>query len=37
MGTLPQRYRYTECRLTRLAAKTCSDIDKDTADFNAQL
>src|SRR5438270_4041690 len=29
----PAHYRYTECRLTRLAERMLADIDKDTVDF----
>src|SRR6185437_11342743 len=29
----PAAYRYTECRLTRLAERMLADIDKDTVDF----
>src|SRR6202030_111397 len=29
----PAAYRYTECKLTRLAERMLADIDKDTVDF----
>jgi len=29
----PAAYRYTECRMTRLAAELLADIDKETVDF----
>ena len=32
-GDPPAAYRYTECKLTRLAERLLSDIDKDTVDF----
>jgi DNA gyrase subunit A len=32
-GDPPAAMRYTECRLSRLAAELASDIDKDTVDF----
>jgi DNA gyrase subunit A len=32
-GDPPAAYRYTECRLTRLAERILADIDKDTVDF----
>jgi DNA gyrase subunit A len=32
-GDPPAAYRYTECRLTRLAERMLADIDKDTVDF----
>jgi DNA gyrase subunit A len=32
-GDPPAAMRYTECRLTRLAAELLADIDKDTVDF----
>src|SRR5271154_6564448 len=32
-GAPPAAYRYTECRLTRLAERLLADIDKDTVDF----
>src|ERR1700722_2586234 len=32
-GDPPAAYRYTECRLTRLAERMLGDIDKDTVDF----
>src|SRR6201996_5669238 len=32
-GDPPAAYRYTECRLTRLAVELLSDIDKDCVDF----
>jgi DNA gyrase subunit A len=32
-GDPPAHYRYTECRLTRLAERMLADIDKDTVDF----
>ncbi len=32
-GDPPAAYRYTECRLTRIAEEMLSDIDKDTVDF----
>ncbi len=32
-GDPPAAYRYTECRLTRLAERLLADIDKDTVDF----
>jgi DNA gyrase subunit A len=32
-GDPPAHYRYTECRLTRLAERLLADIDKDTVDF----
>ena len=36
-GDPPAAYRYTECRLTRMAERMLADIDKDTVDFVAQL
>src|SRR5271157_5690958 len=32
-GDPPAAYRYTECRLTRLAERMLTDIDKETVDF----
>ena len=32
-GDPPAAYRYTECKLTRLAERLLSDIEKDTVDF----
>ncbi|HEV2426042.1 MAG TPA: DNA gyrase subunit A [Terriglobia bacterium] len=32
-GDRPAAYRYTECRLTRLAEELLADIDKETVDF----
>jgi DNA gyrase subunit A len=32
-GDPPAAYRYTECRLTRLAERMLADIDKDTVEF----
>src|SRR5437667_9273460 len=32
-GDPPAAYRYTECRLTRLAERMLADIEKDTVDF----
>src|SRR5260370_14992980 len=32
-GDPPAAYRYTECRLTRLAERILADIDKETVDF----
>src|SRR5437763_3198552 len=32
-GDPPAAYRYTECRLTRLAEELLADIEKDTVDF----
>jgi DNA gyrase subunit A len=32
-GDPPAAYRYTECRLTRLAERLLADIDKDTVEF----
>ena len=32
-GDPPAAYRYTECRLSRIAAELLADIDKDTVDF----
>src|SRR5512147_3222333 len=32
-GDSPAAYRYTECRLERLAAELLADIDKETVDF----
>jgi DNA gyrase subunit A len=32
-GDPPAAYRYTECRLTRIAEEMLTDIDKDTVDF----
>jgi len=32
-GDPPAAYRYTECRMTRIAEEMLSDIDKDTVDF----
>ncbi len=32
-GDPPAAYRYTECRLTRLAEEMLADIEKDTVDF----
>jgi DNA gyrase subunit A len=32
-GDPPAAYRYTECRLTRLAERMLADIDKETVDF----
>src|SRR5258705_4374709 len=32
-GDSPAAYRYTECRLTRIATEMLADIDKDTVDF----
>jgi len=32
-GDPPAAYRYTECRMTRLASELLSDIDKETVDF----
>ena len=32
-GDPPAAYRYTECRLTRLAEELLADIDKETVDF----
>src|ERR1700723_1494545 len=32
-GDPPAAYRYTECKLTRLAERMLADIDKDTVDF----
>jgi len=36
-GDPPAAYRYTECRLTRLAEELLADIDKDTVDFIANF
>ena len=36
-GDPPAAYRYTECKLTRLAERMLADIDKDTVDFVAEL
>jgi len=33
-GDPPAAYRYTECRLTRLAVELLADIDKDTVDMD---
>jgi DNA gyrase subunit A len=33
-GDPPAAYRYTECKLTRLAERLLADIDKETVDFN---
>src|SRR5499425_3680213 len=33
-GDPPAAYRYTECKLTRLAERMLADIDKDTVDFS---
>src|SRR5215813_5404499 len=32
-GDSPAAYRYTECRMTRIAGEMMADIDKDTVDF----
>ena len=32
-GDSPAAYRYTECRLERIAAEVLEDIDKETVDF----
>ncbi|MDH3647867.1 MAG: DNA gyrase subunit A [Gammaproteobacteria bacterium] len=32
-GDPPAAYRYTECRMTRLASELLADIDKETVDF----
>jgi len=32
-GDSPAAYRYTECRMTRLASEILADIDKETVDF----
>ena len=32
-GDPPAAYRYTECRLTRMAERMLADIDKETVDF----
>ncbi len=32
-GDPPAAYRYTECRMTRLASELLADIEKDTVDF----
>jgi len=32
-GDSPAAYRYTECRLQRIASETLQDIDKETVDF----
>src|SRR6266702_3141195 len=32
-GDPPAAYRYTECRMDRLASEMLADIDKDTVDF----
>jgi len=32
-GDPPAAYRYTECRMTRIAEELLADIDKDTVDF----
>ena len=32
-GDPPAAYRYTECRMTRLASETLADLDKETVDF----
>ena len=32
-GDPPAAYRYTECKLTRLAERMLADIDKETVDF----
>ena len=32
-GDPPAAYRYTECRLTKMAEETLADIDKETVDF----
>ncbi len=32
-GDPPAAYRYTECRMTRIAEKLLADIEKDTVDF----
>ncbi|MBI5534617.1 MAG: DNA gyrase subunit A [Deltaproteobacteria bacterium] len=36
-GDPPAAYRYTECRLTRLATELLSDIEKDTVDMAANF
>ena len=36
-GDPPAAYRYTECRLTRMAERMLADIEKDTVDFSRQL
>jgi len=36
-GDPPAAYRYTECKLTRLAERLLADIDKDTVDFIANF
>jgi DNA gyrase subunit A len=36
-GDPPAAYRYTECKLTRLAERLLADIDKDTIDFIANF
>jgi DNA gyrase subunit A len=36
-GDPPAAYRYTECRLTRIAEELLADIDKDTVDFVANF
>ncbi|HZQ91363.1 MAG TPA: DNA gyrase subunit A [Terriglobales bacterium] len=36
-GDPPAAYRYTECRMTRIAEELLADIDKDTVDFVANF
>jgi DNA gyrase subunit A len=36
-GDPPAAYRYTECRMTRIAEELLADIDKDTVDFAANF
>ena len=36
-GDPPAAYRYTECRLTRMAERMLADIEKDTVDFVANF
>ena len=36
-GDAPAAYRYTECRLERIAAELLADIDKETVDFVPEL
>ena len=36
-GDPPAAYRYTECRLSRIAVELLTDIDKETVDFIAEL
>ena len=32
-GDAPAAYRYTECRMSRIASEMLADIDKETVDF----